>query len=169
MPRRSTGGMGKRDEIEPVRSKLDLKYLTDHLVQSTVCQELFDREFPNRYDQLRLEQGDFLVEPGGAVRDFVAGRDAIAPCFLFAGKATADSRHVNALPELFFGEVSRLLKPFEKCFSRCPGEWSAEDWLFISGCLAHQKHFAPNRAAAHHWLVHAWAEGARTKPLDVEC
>src|SRR5438105_1149611 len=105
MPGGGAGRVGQRNEVKPMLAVAHLKNFADDLVETAVWQELFNREFADRDDQLRFEDFDFAFEPGRAVLDFLAGGDTVTTGFFLAGKTTANRSHVNAVPKLFFGET----------------------------------------------------------------
>src|SRR5436190_24200269 len=99
-----------------------LKDLADYLVEPAVREELFDGQFADGNDQLWFENIDFAFEPGSAVFDFVPGGNAVATGFFLARKTTADRSHVNTILKLFFGQMRRVMKPFEERSARGPRE-----------------------------------------------
>lgn len=168
MPGGSSGGMGQGNQVKGVTAISGAKDFSNRLVQAPIGKELFDRKLSDWNDQFWSQQLEFLVEPGAAICNLIAGGHAIAASFFLAGEAAADGCHVNAISEFRFGKPGRGLEPFEEGLSRGPGKRAAEDRLFVTGSLSHQNHFADDRPSADDRLVHVRAECALAQLLDVK-
>jgi hypothetical protein len=138
------------------------------LVERSAGEELFDGQLADGDDQFGLEDFDFFFQPPSAVCDFVPRRHTVAAGFLFAGKAAADSGHVDARTEFSFGKAARFFEPAEEGFACGPSERAAEHRFFVSRCLANKKDFAQDWTAADDWLVHGRAEPALQELIDMQ-
>jgi hypothetical protein len=167
VPGGCAGGMGQGNQIKLVSCVGDAEFFADDGVEFLERHELFDGEFTDGQDKLRLEDFDFAFQPRGAIADFIGRGNAVAAGGFFAGKAAADGRHVDRGAEGLFGHGGGFLKPAEQGFAGSPGEGAAEDRFLVAGSLADEENLAVDRAAADDGLVHLRAEAAGAETLDV--
>lgn len=58
-------------------------------------EKLIDRQSPDRDDQFRLEDGQFSLEPVGAITHFSSRGNPVAAGRFLTGKASAYRRHIQ--------------------------------------------------------------------------
>ena len=75
VPGRCAGRMRERNNVEYMAVSLHPDRPTDGLLQLSNLGELSDGEFPDRDDQTRPEDFQLVIQPAGAVVDFVRGRE----------------------------------------------------------------------------------------------
>lgn len=139
--------MRQRNQVEGATVAPKGEGAPNYLVEFLEREELGDREFTDRNDELRLQQIDFVIHPGRTISNFVWRGDAVAACRSFPGKAAADGREINVRADLFLSQPAELLKPAEEGAARRPREGFAEHRLFHAGRLADEHYFAENWAA----------------------
>ena len=138
VPGRRAGRMGQRDNFCAVAVKGDGVKFTDHIVEFFHLQQLADRQFANRQDQIGFKQIDFRLQPVPAAFDFGRTRHTIAALGIFTRKTAAHCGHVNTLPKSLFLKPDAL-EPFEHCFTGRPGKGFAEAAFLIAGRLTDQQ------------------------------
>ena len=136
--------MRQRNQVEGATVAPKGEGTPNDLVELFEREELGDREFADRNDELRLQQIDLVIHPGGTIPDLVGRWDAVATCRSFAGEAAADGREINLRANLFLAQPAKLLKPAEEGAACRPRERFAEHRLLYAGRLANEHYFAEN-------------------------
>jgi hypothetical protein len=167
MPGRSSGWMGKRNQIKSATLPPDLEGAAYDLVEFLEREELGDGEFADGNDELRSQKVDLVVHPGRAISDFVRRRDAVATGGSFSGKTAADCSEINPRPHLFFAHPAELLEPSEESAARGPCERFPEHRLLYSGRLADEHDFAEDSSAGDRRWRHSRATAALAQKGNV--
>jgi hypothetical protein len=130
-------------------------------------QELADCQFANGNHEPGPEDVDFRTQPCAAFGDLFSGGNSITPLRILARKTAADSRHVNRLAKLRFGNAGFLLEPFKHRFAGSPGKWAPQAWFFNAGRLANKHNTAQYRFAADRVGLHFRTSSARMERIDM--
>jgi len=167
MPGRRAGGVGQGNQVELVSDVGDAEGLADDGIQLLQRHELFDGEFADGQDKLRLEDFDLTMQPGGAIADFVGRRDTVAAGGFLSWKTATDGGHVDGGTENLFRHAGGFVKPAEQGFAGGPGKGTTEERFLVAGGLADEDDFAEHGAAADDGSVHLRAEAAGAEVFDV--
>lgn len=159
--------MRERNEIESPPFIADRENTTDDLVQFLKGEELGYCEFSNGNDQLRSQEIDLIVHPGGAVPNLVRSRYPIASGCGLAGKTAAYRSEVNLGAHLFFTHSAKLLEPTEERSARRPGEGFSEHRLFHTGRLTDEHDVAQDRSAGNWRRQHPRTAATLAQERDV--
>ena len=167
VPGRCAGRMGQGNDIQLKAGAGDGEGAADDGVEFLGGQELFDGEFANREDELRLEDFYFAIEPGGAILNFIRRGHAVAAGGFFAWETAAHRGHVNRGTKRGLVHSGGFIEPAKQSFPGCPGEGTAEHGLLVPGRLANEDYFADDRATADDGFVHLIAQAAGLEAVNV--
>src|SRR5688572_12097088 len=143
------------------------KLFTDDRLKPVGWQELRDGKLAHREHQVRPQDFKFPIPPWQTLVHFVAGWHPIAAGGFLSGKATACGGHVDRFANLHLTESSRIVEPAKERLAGGPGERPSEQWLLVARRLANQHHFAYDRPAADHGLMHVGTTTAGAQSRDV--
>lgn len=167
VPRRGSGGVGKRQHLHGVASPNNIECPADAFRQLGRRQKLVARELSHGDDQLRFQYPQFGFHPFGTTLDFIRRGNPVAARRLLAGKAPAHRGEINPVARLFLIPSERLVKPAKECSPGGPRERAPHLRLLVAGCLANEVERAAHRPADHRRPVHLRAARAGGETLDM--
>lgn len=167
MPGGSSRRVRKRNKILTVSVKLQCPALAHDLGQRLKPEKLGNGELPDRQDELRAKEIELVAEPMRAFTDFLGAGDAITAARVFARKAPADSREVDAAAGRLLIPSESGLEPAKERLARRPGKWSTEHRFLDSRRLADQEDATIDRATDNHGFLHLGASPATRQRLQV--
>ena len=139
--------MRQRNQVEPVASMRNAKFVTNHVLQFCTVDKLNDRQSADGNNETRLQNPDLIIDPQRAVANFIRGWNAIGAARIFAGKTAADSGEINLRPHSRFVHSAKLFEPTEECFASGMRKRSLRRRFPWTGCLPNDHHVANDRTA----------------------
>jgi hypothetical protein len=167
MPCGSAGGVWERNEVLRRSVKVHRPALADHISQRVEGQELRDGQSAHREHQFGSKELKLAPQPVGALLNLEMAGDAVAAMRIFARKAAADRREVDATAHGFFIPAKCGLKPAEESLAGRPSERTTEDRFLAAWSLSNQENAAAHGASNHDRFVHTWTSAAVRQRLEV--
>src|SRR6266536_2418761 len=160
VPGRGSGGLRKRNHVEPVPGPLKAKFAADYFFQLRAIDELRDSQPADGNDETRPQNFDLTIHPGRAVANFVRSRNAICPARILSGKTPADSREVNFRSNCGFVHLTKFFEPAKKRLASSMRKWSLQNRFPRTWRLTNDHYIAHDGAAGDRRGLHARATTA---------
>jgi hypothetical protein len=159
--------MGQWNDIHSATAVTHMKLPSYHVVQARESKETADAEPADRYDQFRLKNIKFAIEPIRTIEHLFARRDAIPALGFLARKTPANGGHVDRGAELCLGKPARFFEPLKHRFPSRPRKGPPQNRFLVAWGLADQHQLANHRPTRNGRLLHARTTLARQQVFDV--
>ena len=139
--------MRQRNQVEPVASMRNAKFVTNHVLQFCTVDKLNDRQSADGNNETRLQNPDLIIQPQRTVANLIRRRHAVAAAGIFAGKTATDGGEIDLRSNGGFAHSAKLFEPTEKHFPGSVREWSFQRGLSRSGRLPNDHYIARDSSA----------------------
>ena len=139
--------MRQRNQVEPVASMRNAKFVTNHVLQFCTVDKLNDRQSADGNNETRLQNPNLIIHPQSTVANLIRGRDAVRTTGIFTGETTADGSEIDVRSNRGFVHSAKLFEPTEECFASGMRKRSLQRRFPWTGCLPNDHHVANDRTA----------------------
>jgi hypothetical protein len=157
----------ERDEIEAKTIVHDDEAAADDGVEFVEDDELGNGEFTDWNNESWAQNFQFVVHPGGTIRDLLRIGHTIRATDCLSRKTTDDGGEVNSRTHSRLIYSAPFLKPAEQCFAGGMREGTFENRFADAGRLADDHDVADDRAACDRRWNDARATAALPQSRDM--